>query len=101
MNKQKPCEFWKKLKPLFPCNKSSTDNFIHLIEDEKLISDPASVFNEYLCSPVIDQDALKLKEDDFTSHPSVMEIVNLEANLNFSFSAINSAYLEKLLVVTG
>jgi hypothetical protein len=61
LNKEKPGEFWKKLKPLFPCNKSSTDNFIHLIEDEKLISDPASVFNEYFCSPVIDQDALKLK----------------------------------------
>ena len=27
-----------------------------------------------------------------------MAIVNLEANFNFSFSAINSAYLEKLLL---
>ena len=40
-------------KPLLPSNNSSSDNSIHLIEGDKLITDPTSVFNEYFCSPVI------------------------------------------------
>ena len=53
LNKHKPGELWKKLKPLLPSNNSSSDNSIHLIEGDKLITDPTSVFNEYFCSPVI------------------------------------------------
>ena len=55
LNKRKPGEFWKKLKPLLPSSNSSSDNSIHLIEGDKLITDPTPVFNEYFCSPVIDQ----------------------------------------------
>ena len=97
LNKHKPGEFWKKLKPLLPSSNSSSDNSIHLKEGNKLITDPASVFNEYFCSPVIDQDALKLTED-FSSHSSVMEILNQGVNLNFSFAVINSEYLNDLLL---
>ena len=99
LNKHKPGEFWKKLKPLLPSSNSSSDNSIHLIEEDKLITDPASVFNEYFCSPVIDQDALKLTEDHFSSHSSVIEILNQGVNLNFSFAVINSEeYLKDILL---
>ena len=85
-------------KPLLPSSNSSSDNSIHLIEGDKLITDPASVFNEYFCSPVIDQDALKLTEDHFSSHSSVMEILNQGVNLNFFFAVINSECLKDLLL---
>ena len=97
LNKHKPGEFWKKLKPLLPSSNSSSDNSIHLIGD-KLVTDPASVFNEYFCSPVIDQNVLKLTEDHFSSHSSVIEILNQGVNLNFSFAVINSEYLNDLLL---
>ena len=63
-----------------------------------MITDPASVFSEYFCSPVIDQDALKLTADHFSGHSSVMEILNQGVNLNFSFAVINSEYLKNLLL---
>ena len=80
LNKNKPGEFWKKIKPLLPSSNSSSDNSIHLIEGDNLITDPASVFNEYFSSAVIHQDALKLTEDHFVRHSSVMEILNQGVN---------------------
>ena len=32
LNKHKPAEFWKKVKPVLPSSNSSSDNSIHLIE---------------------------------------------------------------------
>ena len=63
-----------------------------------MITDPAFGFNEYFSSPVIDQDALKLTEDHFSSHSSVMKILNQQVNLNFFFAVINSEYLKDLLL---
>ena len=42
--KQKPGEFWKKLKPLLPNNKPNTDSKLYLIEEGKIITKPASIF---------------------------------------------------------
>ena len=90
-------DFRKKLKPLLPNSKSNSDNQIHLIEDGKLTTNPASMFNEYFATPVINESVLNLDEDHFLDHASITIIKNLKVDLNFSFEEINCEYVTRLL----
>lgn len=83
-------QFWKKMKPLLPSNKSSVDSAeIHLLEDGKIISDPSVLFNDYFSQPRICNSALQLSEEDFGDHHSITTIKNKSYQLDFTFMETN------------
>lgn len=91
-------EFWKNVKPLLPCtNKGRNDDNIILIDNGKLVDDPASVFNKYFTTPLIEESILSMNENDYIDHPSVQLIKDQNFNLNFHFNPISSTYIYTLL----
>ena len=90
-------DFWKKMKPLLPSNKSTRDNTITIIDNDRVVSDPSSALNDYFSTPTITQDILDLPEEDFNNHTSVSLIRSQAFNLDFSFMPVNIEYVTKLL----
>ena len=78
--------FWKNLKLLLPSagrDVSQEDNY--LIDDGKVVKKPSNLFNSFFSTPILDQSALKLKQEEFLTYPS---ITSCDFKLNFSFQPV-------------
>ena len=68
-----------------------------LIENGKLIKDPASVFNKHFTTSLVDKNTLSKNEDDFINHPSIISIKEKNFNLKFQFNPASTGYISDLL----
>ena len=82
-------EFWKKMKPLLPCNKTRNDGNIQLLENGNIIKEPSTLINNDFSKPIISQAALKPAVDDFKDHPSINKIKIHAPALEFSFQPVS------------
>lgn len=90
-------QFWKKMKPLLPSNKSITTQSITLIDDGGVVSDPSVTFNNYFSKPAIDEHVIGQKIEDFASHPSVAMIAGKRHDLDFAFEHVTESYVADLI----
>ena len=97
-NASTPNSFWKNLKPLLPsARREVSQDDIHLIDDGKVIKEPSNFFNSFFSTPVLDQPALKLKREEFSTHPSISSISSRDFKLNFSFQPARVSYIQSVL----
>ena len=90
--------FSKNLKPLLPsARREVSQDDIHLIDDGKAIKEPSNFFNSFFSTPVLDQPALKLKREEFSTHPSISSISSRDFKLNFSFQPTRVSYIQSVL----
>ena len=90
--------FSKNLKPLLPsARREVSQDDIHLIDDGKAIKEPSNFFNSFFSTPVLDQPALKLKREEFSTHPSISFISSRDFKLNFSFQPARVSYIQSVL----
>ena len=88
----------KKLKSLLPSvGRDVSQEDIHLIDDGKVVKEPSNLFNSFFSIPILDHSALKLKQEEFLTHPSVSSITSRDFKLNFSFQPVRVSYIETLL----
>ena len=96
-NASTPNSFWKKLKPLLPsAGRDVSKDDIHLIDDGKVTTEPSHFLNSLFSTPVLDQSTLKLKQEEFSTHPSI-SIPSRDFKLNFSFQPVCVSYIQSLL----
>lgn len=77
-------EFWKKVKSLLPSTSKGTNNDnIALIDNRKLVDEPASVLNEYFTTSLIEENILSTNQNDYIDHTRVQLIKDQNLNLNF------------------
>ena len=97
-NATTPNSFWKQLKPLLPSvGRDVSQEDIHLIDDGKVVKEPSHLYNSFSSTPILDQSALKLKQEELLTHPSVSSITSRDIKLNFSFQPGRVSYIETLL----
>ena len=97
-NASTPNSFWKNLKPLLPsAGREVSQDDIHLIDDGKVIKEPSNFFNSFFSTPVLDQPALKLKQEEFSTHNSISSISSRDFKLNFSFQPARVSYIQSVL----
>ena len=90
--------FWKKMKPLLPGDRACSDTYsISLIDDGRLIPDPARAFNEYFNSPVIEDSVIERTIQEFESHLSVALIRGKHDDLAFSFEHVSQSYIADII----
>ncbi|RMX55078.1 hypothetical protein pdam_00023215, partial [Pocillopora damicornis] len=96
-NASTPNSFWKNLKPLLPsAGRDVSKDDIHLIDDGKVTTEPSHFLNSLFSTPVLDQSTLKLKQEEFSTHPSI-SIPSRDFKLNFSFQPGCVSYIQSLL----
>ena len=96
-NASTPNSFWKNLKPLLPsAGRDVSKDDIHLIDDGKVTTEPSHFLNSLFSTPVLDQSTLKLKQEEFSIHPSI-SIPSRDFKLNFSFQPVCVSYIQSLL----
>ena len=96
-NASTPNSFWKNLKPLLPsAGRDVSKDDIHLIDDSKVTTEPSHFLNSLFSTPVLDQSTLKLKQEEFSTHPSI-SIPSHNFKLNFSFQPVCVSYIQSLL----
>ena len=96
-NTSTPNSFWKNLKPLLPsAGRDVSKDDIHLIDDGKVTTEPSHFLNSLFSTPVLDQSTLILKQEEFSTHPSI-SIPSRDFKLNFSFQPVCVSYIQSLL----
>lgn len=86
------------MKPLLLGDKACSDtSSISLIYYGQLIPDPARAFNEYFCTPVIEDSVIERTIQEFESHPSVALIRGKHDDLAFSFEHVSQSYIADII----
>ena len=92
-----PTASGKNLKPLLPsAGRDVSKDDIHLIDDGKVTTEPSHFLNSLFSTPVLDQSTLKLKQEEFSTHPSI-SIPSRDFKLNFSFQPVCVSHIQSLL----
>ena len=66
------------------------------MDDRKVVKETSNLLNTSSSTLILDQSALKLKQGDFLTHPSVA-ITSRDFKLGFSFQPVRISYIETLL----
>ena len=66
------------------------------MDDRKVVKEVSNLLNTFSSTPILDKSALKLKQGDFLTHPSVT-ITLRDFKLGFSFQPVRVSYIETLL----
>ena len=66
------------------------------MDDRKVVKEASNLLNTFSSTPILDHSALKLKQGDFLTHPSVT-ITSRDFKLGFSFQPVRVSYIETLL----
>ena len=66
------------------------------MDDRKVVKEASHLLNTFSSTPILDQSALKLKQGEFLTHPTVT-ITSRDFKLGFSFQPVRVSYIETLL----